>query len=103
VINKEVSIQRFFKLKTLIILAGLLIGVLATFLGGCPLRQLVLSGEGDTDAAVTVLGLFAGAAFAHNFGLTSTAGGPSEFGPLAVILGLVITICLGLLMRGRLT
>jgi len=84
-------------------LSMVLVGLAATLLGGCPLRQLILSGEGDTDAAVTVLGLFAGAAFAHNFGLASTAAGPSAFGPLAVILGLVITICLGLLMRGRLT
>ena len=26
-------------------------------LGGCPLRQLILAGEGNTDSAVTVLGL----------------------------------------------
>jgi YedE family putative selenium metabolism protein len=84
-------------------LSMVLIGLAATLLGGCPMRQLILSGEGDTDAAVTVLGLFAGAAFAHNFGLTSTSAGPSDFGPLAVILGLVVVICLGWLMRVRLT
>ncbi len=80
-----------------------LVGLAATLLGGCPLRQLILSGEGDNDAAVTVLGLFAGAAFAHNFGLASSGAGTAAFGPLVVILGLVITICLGLLMRVRLT
>ena len=79
-----------------------LVGLAATLLGGCPLRQLILSGEGDTDAAVTLLGLFAGAAFVHNFGLASSSAGPSVFGPLAISLGLVITICLGLLMRVRL-
>jgi YedE family putative selenium metabolism protein len=79
-----------------------LVGLAATLVGGCPLRQLILSGEGDNDASVTILGLFAGAAFAHNFGLASSSAGPSTFGPLAVILGLVITICLGLLMRVRL-
>ncbi|MFC2022221.1 YedE family putative selenium transporter [Chloroflexota bacterium] len=80
-----------------------LVGLAATLLGGCPLRQLIMSGEGDTDAGVTILGLFAGAAFAHNFGLASNGAGPSVFGPLAVILSLVITICLGLLMRARLS
>ena len=80
-----------------------LVGLAATLVGGCPLRQLILSGEGDTDAGVTILGLFAGAAFAHNFGLVSSGAGPSALGPLAVILGLVITICLGLLMRVRLS
>jgi len=80
-----------------------LVGLAATLLGGCPLRQLILSGEGDTDAGMTVLGLFAGAALAHNFGLASSSAGPSILGPWAVILGLVITICLGLLMRARLS
>ena len=84
-------------------LGMVLVGLAATLVGGCPLRQLILSGEGDTDAAVTILGLFAGAAFAHNFGLASSGAGPSAFGPLAVILSLAITICLGLLMRARLT
>ena len=80
-----------------------LVGLAATLSGGCPLRQLALSGEGDTDAGITLLGLFAGAAFAHNFGLASSGAGPSTFGPLVVIIGLVITVCLGLLMRARLT
>ena len=80
-----------------------LVGLAATLLGGCPLRQLILSGEGDTDAGMTVLGLLAGAALAHNFGLASSSAGPSILGPWAVILGLVITICLGLLMRARLS
>ncbi len=84
-------------------LSMVLVGLAATLLGGCPLRQLILSGEGDTDAGVTILGLFAGAAFAHNFGLASSSAGPSALGPLAVILSLVITICLGLLMRVRLS
>ena len=49
-------------------------------LGGCPLRQLILAGEGNTDSAVTVLGLMAGAAFAHNFGLASSGEGPTANG-----------------------
>jgi YedE family putative selenium metabolism protein len=84
-------------------LGMVLVGLAATLLGGCPLRQLIMSGEGDTDAGLTILGLFAGAAFAHNFGLASSSTGPSALGPLAVIIALVITICLGLLMRARLT
>ena len=37
--------------------------------------QPILAGEGNTDSAVTVLGLMAGAAFAHNFGLASSGEG----------------------------
>ena len=32
-------------------------------LGGCPLRQLILAGEGNGDSAVTVFGMIVGAAF----------------------------------------
>jgi YedE family putative selenium metabolism protein len=78
-----------------------LVGLGATQLGGCPLRQLVLSGEGDTDAAMTVLGLLVGAAVAHNFSLASSGAGASAAGPWAVVAGLVICIAAGFLFRER--
>ncbi|MBA7563231.1 hypothetical protein ES708_04885 [subsurface metagenome] len=78
-----------------------LLGLAATLIGGCPLRNLVLSGEGDTDAGVTVLGLFAGAAFAHNFLLASSPQGTSDFGPVAVIIGLAFCLAVGFLMREK--
>lgn len=48
------------------------VGFAAVLAGGCPLRQLVLAGQGSSDAAVTVLGLFFGAAVCHNLGLASS-------------------------------
>ena len=71
-------------------LGMLLTGFGCVLLGGCPLRQLVLSGEGNTDSAITVLGLVAGAAFAHNFGLASSGNGPTANGKIAVIIGIVV-------------
>ena len=71
-------------------LGMLLTGFGCVLLGGCPLRQLVLSGEGNTDSAITVLGLVAGAAFAHNFGLASSAAGPTANGKVAVLIGIVV-------------
>ena len=59
-------------------------------LGGCPLRQLILSGEGNTDSAITVIGLMVGAAFAHNFGLASSGKGPTANGKIAVLIGLAV-------------
>ena len=53
-------------------LGMLLVGFACVLLGGCPLRQLILAGEGNSDSAITVLGLLAGAAFCHNFGLAPT-------------------------------
>lgn len=67
-----------------------LAGFACVLLGGCPMRQLILAGEGNTDSSVTILGLIAGAAFAHNFGLASSGAGPTANGQIAVILGIVV-------------
>lgn len=75
-------------------------GVLA---GGCPLRQLILSGQGSSDGAITLLGLLLGAALAHNFAFVAIAEGPmvTNAGPtlrsvymviLSIILLFVIAI-----------
>ena len=58
-------------------LGMMLTGFACVLLGGCPLRQLILSGEGSSDSAVTIFGLLAGAAFCHNFGLASSGKGPT--------------------------
>ncbi len=71
-------------------LGMLLVGYGCALLGGCPLRQLVLAGEGNADSAVTVLGLFVGAAFCHNFGLAASGAGPTANGKAAVIIGIVV-------------
>ena len=76
-------------------------------LGGCPLRQLILAGEGNGDAAVTVLGMVAGAAAAHNFGLAGNPdsvvdgvyqiGGIGTAGMLAVAIGFAVLLAVSLL------
>lgn len=82
------------------ILGMYVVGFAAILAGGCPLRQLVLAGQGSSDAAVTVLGLFAGAALAHNFKLAGSAdtmvdgvftmGGPGINGKIAIIVCIVV-------------
>lgn len=62
----------------------------SVLLGGCPMRQLVLAGEGNSDSAVTVTGFVVGAAFAHNFGLASSGDGPTQNGMIAVAAALVV-------------
>jgi YedE family putative selenium metabolism protein len=86
-------------------------GIAFSLAGGCPGRQLFLSGEGDGDAALFVLGMIVGAGFAHNFALAATpdsviegvtrTGGLTAYGMGAVILGLVVTLFIGLTMRER--
>jgi YedE family putative selenium metabolism protein len=72
-----------------------LAGLCFALAGGCPGRQLFLSGEGDGDAAVFVLGMITGAAFAHNFNLASSPAGVSPYGPEAVVIGLTVAAAIG--------
>ena len=78
-----------------------LAGLAFTLAGGCPGRQFILSGEGDGDSSVFVLGMLVGAGFAHLFTTASSTKGPGAFGPLATIIGLVACIAIGLTMRER--
>jgi hypothetical protein len=78
-----------------------LAGLAFALAGGCPGRQLILSGEGDGDAAVFVVGMIVGGGFAHNFALASSAKGPGAFGPAAVVIGLIFCLVFGMAMRER--
>lgn len=78
------------------------VGFAAVLAGGCPLRQLILAGQGSSDSAVTVLGLFFGAALCHNLGLASSgtalnaetqevvAGAATQNGKIAVIICIIV-------------
>ena len=68
------------------LLGMVLVGWGSVLLGGCPLRQLILSGEGSADSAITVFGMIAGAAFAHNWGFAGAADSKAEDGAYVVVL-----------------
>ena len=84
------------------ILGMYVVGFAAVLAGGCPLRQLILAGQGSSDSAVTFLGMLLGAAFAHNFNLVGSAakaatatdaavpGGPAMPSKIAVIVCIVL-------------
>jgi hypothetical protein len=81
-----------------------LVGLAATQMGGCPLRNVALAGEGDTDAGISVLGYIAGGAIAVNFLTASSAGATGNLGKYAipaVIIGLVFCLGIGFLMREK--
>lgn len=69
-----------------------LVGWGSILLGGCPLRQIILSAEGNIDSVMAVLGMLVGAAFAHNFSLASSAKGPTTNGKYAVLIGFVLVL-----------
>ncbi len=94
------------------LLGMILSGLAYTLAGGCAGRQLFLSGEGDMDAGIFVLGMITGAAFSHNFGLAGAANSVLEDGTIkvwqpntqtmiAVCLGLVVCVIIGLTNRDK--
>ncbi|MBZ4663680.1 MAG: YedE-related selenium metabolism rane protein [Caloramator sp.] len=72
-----------------------LAGFGSVLLGGCPMRQLILAGEGNIDSVIAVLGMAVGAAFAHNFKLASSAQGPTVNGKIAVLIGFIVVALIG--------
>ena len=86
-----------------------LAGLCFTLAGGCPGRQLFLSGEGNADSGVFVLGMITGAGFAHNFNLAGkpdsiiegvlVTGGISIYGMIAVGIGLAAAVVFGFTLR----
>lgn len=78
-----------------------LVGWGSVLLGGCPFRQLILAGEGSSDAAAAVLGLIAGAALCHNLGLASSASGPTANGRAAVLIGFAVVAAITLMNLAR--
>jgi uncharacterized protein len=92
-------------------LGMVLAGLAFALAGGCPGRQLFLSGEGDGDAAVFVLGMIVGAGLAHNFTLAGgpdsmvegvlKVGGVTTAGMVAVVLGIAVCLIIGFTMREK--
>ena len=69
-----------------------LVGFGSILLSGCPFRQMVLAGSGNSDSAITVLGMIFGAALAHNLSLASSAAGTTSNGRVAFAIAAVIAV-----------
>jgi YedE family putative selenium metabolism protein len=83
------------------ILPMVLVGLTGVLAGGCPVRQMVMAGEGNGDAFVTTAGIAAGGAIAHNLGAVSSADGPTGPGKWAVGIGLVLAAAYGVAMTAK--
>lgn len=73
-----------------------LVGWGSVLLGGCPMRQLILAGEGNTDSVISVIGLFVGAGISHNFGLASSAEGATLNGKVSIGICILILLTISL-------
>ena len=77
------------------------VGLCGALAGGCPVRQMVMAGEGNGDAFVTVAGLTVGGALAHAWGVVSipasatAAGGSTPAGRTAALVGLALALAYG--------
>ena len=76
-----------------------LVGVAATLLGGCPLRQLIMAADGNTDAWSCLLGMLAGAGLAHRINLAGSGAGVPVEGQFAVVLCIIIVFGIGMKFR----
>ena len=86
-----------------------LCGLAFSMAGGCPGRQLVRAGEGDSDSAIFCMGLLLGAGICHNWKLTAApdkvindvvkVGGPTVPAIIALIIGIVFCVSVGLLSK----
>jgi YedE family putative selenium metabolism protein len=83
------------------VLGMTMVGFGSVLVRGCPFRQLIASGQGDTDAGVTVLGMLTGAALVQNWGLAGNAEGTPFAGKLAILGGLCALLVIGMLYRRR--
>jgi len=79
----------------------LLVGFGSVLIKGCPFRQLISAGQGDTDAGAAVLGMLTGAALVQNWGLGGGPAGTPYEGKIAILLGLCALFAIGLLYRKR--
>ena len=89
------------------ILGLYIVGLAGILMGGCPLRQLILAGQGSSDSVMAVLGMFVGAGIAHNFKLVgaaaakatattpAVAGGPGINGQIAVVICIIFLLIVG--------
>jgi len=76
-------------------------GLCFALAGGCPGRQLFLSGEGDGDAAIFVLGMMVGAGFSHNFSLASSPKGLGTYAIPAVVVGFLFCFLVAFMMTKK--
>ncbi len=84
-----------------------LVGLCGVLAGGCPVRQIVMTGEGNANAFATVAGMIAGGAIAHAAGAVSASaapatataaavpGGPTPTGSALVAGGFVVALAWG--------
>lgn len=71
-----------------------LLAFAAILLGGCPMRQLVMTWEANLDSFMAILGMFVGAGLMHTLGLAASPAGVSGGGWAALAVGYVVAFAI---------
>lgn len=82
-------------------LGMVLAGLCFSLSEGLPGKHLVQMGTGNLHSGIFVIGMMAGAGFAHNFLLASSPAGITPYAPWAVGLGFVFAVYVGVLNRAK--
>lgn len=82
-------------------LGMVLAGLCFSLSEGCPGKHLVQMGAGNLHSGIFIIGMMAGAGFAHNFLLASSPAGITPYAPWAVGLGFVFAVYVGVLNRAK--
>ena len=82
-------------------LGMVLAGLCFSLSEGCPGKHLVQMGTGNLHSGIFIIGMMAGAGFAHNFLLASSPAGITPYAPWAVGLGFVFAVYVGVLNRAK--
>jgi YedE family putative selenium metabolism protein len=78
-----------------------LAGFGGTLIEGCPFRQLILAGEGDTDAGTSLMGMLVAGGLVYSWSIRSTSAGPTTAGKAAVLVGLLFCFAAAAANRRR--
>ncbi len=78
-----------------------LVGGISVMANGCPFRQVIMAGEGNTDAGLTLLGMLVGGGIVQSWEIRSTIAGPTFSGEIAVLTGLIFLLAIGIAFRTR--
>jgi len=73
----------------------MVVGLGSILLSGCPFRQLVLAGSGNTDSAFAIFGMMFGATIAHNLGAAASGAGVTINGKIGFGIAIIVTLGIG--------
>jgi len=77
------------------IIGMFIVGLSSVFAEGCPLRHIILAGEGQLNSLITVFGMITGASISFNFGIAASVEGVGLNGVIAASICVFVLLSIG--------